>query len=74
MDVWQPLDAAPGNTHWTVIYFCDGYFSLFGVAGNEEPRSKCRNWMGYFTEDHDVISVHINFRHGIFGFGSDLDR
>lgn len=36
-------------------------------------RSKCRNWMGYFSEDHDVISIHVNSRHGIFGYGTDLN-
>lgn len=35
LDIWQPLDASPQNTHWTVVYFCDGYLSLYGVAGNQ---------------------------------------
>ena len=29
--------------------------------------------MGYFTEDYDIISIHVSYRMGIFGFGTDLD-
>lgn len=71
LDIWQPVVIT--EPKWTLIYFCDGYISLFGAAGNEIPRTRCRNWMGYFTEDHDVISIHINYRQGLFGFGTDLD-
>ena len=73
LDIWQPMDANWFDPKWTVIYFCDGYISLFGAAGNDVARTRCRNWMGYFTEDHDVISIHVNSRHGIFGYGTDLD-
>jgi len=73
LDIWQPLATNDPETKWSVIYFCDGYISLYGAVGNEAARTRCRNWMGYFTEDHDVISIHINYRQGIFGFGTDLD-
>ena len=29
--------------------------------------------MGYFTEDFDMISIHISYRMGLFGFATDLD-
>ena len=73
LDIWQPTDASAVNPHWTVVYFCDGYVALDGVAASEVEGSRCRNWMGYFTEDHDVISIHISYRQGILGFGTDLE-
>ena len=73
LDIWTPVaDLVEEEAKWTMVYFCDGHISLSGVAQQERPQTKCRNWMGYFTEDYDVISVHVNYRHGIFGFGTDL--
>ena len=68
LDVWQPLSVNERETKWTIIYLCDGYISLYGTAGTAEDElelpPKCRNWMGYFTEDHDVISIHISYSDG----------
>ena len=42
---------------WTLVYFCDGYVSLDGLAANELARTRCRNWMGYFAEDCIIMSL-----------------
>ena len=61
LDIWAPADIK--EDIWTFVYFCDGYLSLNGISQTEWSNTKCRNWMGYFTEDHNVISVHINYRY-----------
>ena len=55
LDIWQPKKIVESSPKWTVVYFCDGYISLNGLTSNEIARTKCRNWMGYFTEDFAMV-------------------
>ena len=43
LDIWQPKDVQNTVPKWTIIYFCDGYHSLYGLASNEEARTRLKN-------------------------------